>query len=128
MNYFFVIFLEKCKSIELIISDKINNNKQCSIKPNLDSVEIKLYKKLRRLALKSDGFDINESIAKIYYKHALEEINLNGFQNLNKIVSYLNQSSCLDHHMASFVISTFYSHGLGLPFNNQLVKIIDLLV
>ena len=62
------------------------------------------------------------SFARQYlFEKAITELETNGFENLEFIIKLLKDSSCLENHEASFVLSVIYLHGIGVKADSDLV-------
>lgn len=122
---------DKCHQTESTIfkleSKKSSKQQQCSpFEQNIEFTsknQLEFYKKLHKLIfITSDSNLTNHLVANLLYTHAIDQLSSHGFSQLPSIIANLRQSSCLDHSLASFVLSIIYLHGIGLKSNQTLVK------
>lgn len=120
---------DTCKSLELTLFRVESPVRECSMLRNklvdfLGPDEIVLYKTIRKQAVRQRMCaNLRRSLAKSVYALAIDEIATNGFSRWPRIVDLLNKSSCMDYHAATFLLATFYAHGLaGLPLDTRISR------
>lgn len=62
------------------------------------------------------------NIGKYLHEKAINELNENGFENFNSIITMLKQSSCLDYHQSTYFLSIIYSYGIKIQPNKTKVS------
>ena len=110
----------RCKKFELI-SKKTS---QCNIFSKISKVfkhkyDQTLYREIRNKLLKKNDLKL---IGKLLFDKSLKELDENGFRHFNLIIEMLKQSSCLDYHESSYLLSIIYSYGITIEPNNAKVK------